>query len=299
MRKIVILLITLLFLLTGCKNTPFEPNVKLSKDTYERNEDLDLTKVLVDVDNVGLTFKVAEGSVNTTKPGVYQVTFTISKKSQSTQRTYTFYVKDEDAPVINCDSIIEIKYGSSFILKNYVTATDAIDGDVNDSIRFTGAIDVWTVGSYPITILAYDRYNNEGSKAVTVKVVKDVTDSYKSLIYGVYKDMTITSGTIPTLTLNPNNTFKIILSTGSMANAYSGWYIQYEDMIYLYSEYFDFGSRTEENVIKLFVEIDGSLRFDSYIPTLFAPCMGDSFVKTGDVVEEPVEDAGNTEATPE
>lgn len=285
MRKFILIMMILCMLLTGCSSKEFEPNVKQSTEVLELDQEVDPLTLLVDVEEAGLTFEVVESNLDTKTPGDYSITYKISSGRKSTEKTFEFKVKDNDAPTIEVDDTINILYGGSFILKDYAKATDERDGDVSDSLHFTGSINTYSVGSYKITILANDQFGNEASKEVTVNVNADEKNTYKETICGTYTDTSYTAGQAPTLTLNSDGTFELYLNSCTVVNLVEGEYMQYEDVLYLISDDHRFFSPNEADLVRFVVQIDGTLMFDSQLETC-APNYGDVFAKGVTTVNE-------------
>ncbi|MBQ6655523.1 MAG: DUF5011 domain-containing protein [Erysipelotrichaceae bacterium] len=278
MRKLFISFICILLVLSGCKSKTFEPVVSLKQDILELDQDIDPLDLLQDVQGLGLAFEVVSTDLNTSVPGTYSITYRISYNRDTVEKTYEVTVKDNDPPVIECPDKIEILYGNPFIFRQYAKATDYQDGDVTDLMHYEGVINTYKEGTYEITLIAPDRFNNTSSKTVTITVTKDKDESYRESICGTYKDSSYTSGQAPTLTLNNDGTFLLYISNCSLLNLVEGTYMQYEDILYLTSPDYEFSYTPEENLVRFIVQVDGSLMFDSQL-NLCAPNYGDVFEK--------------------
>ena len=57
--------------------------------------------------------------------------------------------------------------------------------------------------------------------------------------------------------------------------------MQYEDVLYMTSEDYEFSYTAEENLVRFIVQIDGTLMFDSHL-SLCAPSYGDIFEKSNE-----------------
>lgn len=285
MRKFILSFTLLCLILTACSAKEFEPNVKQTTEVLELDQEVDPLTLLVDVDEANLTFEVLESNLDVKTPGDYKITYKISSGKKSTEKTFDFVVKDNDAPTIEMDDTINILYGDSFILKDYAVATDERDGDVSDSLHFTGSINTYSVGSYNITVIANDRFGNEATKEVTVNVNEDEKNTYKETICGTYTDTSYSSGQAPTLTLKNDGTFELYLNSCTVMNLVEGQYMQYEDVLYLVSDDHRFFSPNEADLVRFVVQIDGTLMFDSQLE-LCAPNYGDIFAKGVTTVTE-------------
>ncbi len=279
MRKFILILAILCLFLNGCSNKNFEPNVKQTVEILELKQEVDPLTLINDVDDVGLTFEVVNSNLDVNTPGTYNITYKVSLGKKNTEMTFEFTVKDNDAPTIEMDDTINILYGGSFILKDYAKATDERDGDVSDSLHFTGSINTYKIGTYTIQVIASDRFGNEASKEVTVNVNVDEKNTYKETICGTYTDSSYTGGQAPTLTLKNDGTFELYLNSCTVVNLVEGEYMQYDDVLYLISPDHRFFSPNEADLVRFIVQIDGTLLFDSQLE-LCAPNYGDIFSKT-------------------
>ncbi|MCR5067321.1 MAG: DUF5011 domain-containing protein [Erysipelotrichaceae bacterium] len=278
MRRLFISFICTLLVLSGCKSKTFEPVVSLKQEILDLNQEIDPIDLLQDVQGLGLAFEVVSTDLNTSAPGTYSITYRISYNRDSVEKTYEVTVKDNDPPVIECPDTIEILYGNPFVFTKYAKATDYQDGDVTELMHYEGVINTYKEGSYDITIIAADRFNNTSIKKVTITVTKDKNESYRESICGTYKDSSYTSGQAPTLTLNSDGTFSLYISNCSLLNLVEGTYMQYEDVLYLTSPDYEFSYTAEEDLVRFIVQVDGSLMFDSQL-NLCAPNYGDVFEK--------------------
>jgi hypothetical protein len=278
MRKKILIALSILFILTGCNSKNFDPIVSQVVEVIELNSTEDPTTFLKDVEEVGLVFTVVSSDLDVTKAGVYTIVYNISQGNKSVERTYTIKVRDYDGPIITVEDSIDILYGGTFILKDVASAYDETDGDVSESLHYQGSIDNYTIGSYTITIVATDQFDNVTTREVVVNVKNDEKASYKKTLCGTYKDITYLTGQAPTLTLKEDGTFELYLNSCSVVNLVTGKYMQYQDTLYLVSDDYRFNSIDEENLVRFKIQIDGTLIFDSQLD-LCAPNYGDIFSK--------------------
>ena len=285
MRKKIVIALSILLAIVGCSSKDFEPIVSQVVEIIEINSN-DPATFLKDVEEVGLQFTVVSSDLDVTKVGVYTIVYNISLGHKNVERSYTIKVRDYDGPVINMDDSIDILYGGSFVLKDLATAYDEVDGDVSESLHYQGSIDAYTVGSYKITVVANDQFDNITTKEVVVNVKKDDKQSYIKTICGTYEDISYLTGQAPTLTLNEDGTFELYLNSCSVFNLVTGNYKQYRDTLYLVSGNYRFNAVDEENLVRFKIQIDGTLLFDSQLD-LCAPNYGDIFSKEnkGDLTE--------------
>ena len=133
------------------------------------------------IDNIDgdITENVAvTGTVDTSTPGVYNITYSVSDKSNnsaiSKKRTVTV-VADKVPPVlkINGQNELNIKAGVSYVELG-ASATDNIDGDLTDSITISGAVNVNQPGVYVITYAVSDNDGNNVNAIRTINVADSV-----------------------------------------------------------------------------------------------------------------------------
>ncbi len=131
------------------------------------------------------------GSVDTSTPGAYNITYSVSDKSNnsaiSKKRTVTV-VADKVAPVltINGQKELEIKAGGSY-LELGASAIDNIDGDLSDSITISGTVNANQPGVY---VLTYAVNDNDGNDVNAIRTIT-VTDSVPPVI-SILGDFAIT-----------------------------------------------------------------------------------------------------------
>ncbi|MDP6608285.1 MAG: DUF5011 domain-containing protein, partial [Vicinamibacterales bacterium] len=105
--------------------------------------------------------------------GVTLVTCTaVDAVGNSTSGSFTVTVLDVTGPVVTLLGLdpATVEAGDAFSDPG-ATASDAVDGDVTESIIVTGSVDTSTVGLYERTYTAWDNSDNPGSATRTVNVV--------------------------------------------------------------------------------------------------------------------------------
>lgn len=111
--------------------------------------------------------------VDTSKPGDYEVKYTVSDSSDNkTEETRTVHVTDTTAPeiVLKGDDCVMIKKGDKYEEPGY-TAEDNCDGDITDNVTVSGdKVDTDTVGKYTINYEVEDSSGNKGSASRVVRV---------------------------------------------------------------------------------------------------------------------------------
>lgn len=135
----------------------FDPLQGVTADDYQ---DGDLTTEI----------KVA-GDVDTSKPGDYELTYTITDKNGTVttlKRTVTVFAT---APTLDVSKVpTELKVGDQFNPKANVTAVSPY-GDV--IVAIDGSVDTSKPGSYELAYTATDKFGQKTVKQVTINVVAD------------------------------------------------------------------------------------------------------------------------------
>ncbi len=118
--------------------------------------------------------KVTSNNVNTSIPGVYQVTYSVTDKENATvTKTIKVVVKENSKPTITADDI-EIKIGSTFNAMSNVKALDKEDGDITSKIKITSNnVNTKVVGTYKVVYEVTDSNGGKTTKERIVSVVKD------------------------------------------------------------------------------------------------------------------------------
>ncbi len=132
--------------------------------------DFDLNKYVTITDNSGSVNVNTSAIVDTT---LAEQTINIGVTDDSgnyAEALLTIVTKDVDAPVINCESSIQITQGDSFNILSYVSVVDGKDGDLTSQATITGTVDTSTAGTYSIKISVSDSSGNTSEKWITVTV---------------------------------------------------------------------------------------------------------------------------------
>ena len=144
------------------------------------------------------------GNVDTSIPGEYTITYTVSnekgKNTQTLERKVI--VKDNIPPTIelNGNSTLTLTVGSKYEEKG-ASAKDNIDGDITSKIIVDGTVDSSNPGTYELEYNISDSSGNTASIKRTVKVIeKKVSSTTASnglpvLMYHFFYDKTKSSGT--------------------------------------------------------------------------------------------------------
>ena len=124
--------------------------------------------------NLTKSIKKTKNTVDTTKAGTYEITYSVTDSyNQTTTKTIKVVVLGDEAPVINADDK-DVLINSEFNPLVGVTATDIEDGDLTDKIKVTeNNVDITKSGTYKITYEVVDSFKNKTTKTINVKVVKE------------------------------------------------------------------------------------------------------------------------------
>ena len=119
---------------------------------------------------------VIAGSVNTSIPGIYYITYTVKDSSGNTTiAKRTVKVVDSIHPVVtlNGSSYVTVPVFNTYTELG-ATASDNFDGDLTAQIVRAGTVNPNVVGTYYVTYTAKDSSNNATTAKRTVKVVDKV-----------------------------------------------------------------------------------------------------------------------------
>lgn len=169
--------------------TNSEPVINASDKEVKINSSFDFMKDVSasDKEDGNITNKVTyDGKVDTSKAGVYKVTYKVTDSSNFTSnKTVNITVKGESVPTIDVNNK-EISAFTSFDYLDGVKAYDDTDGDITKNITYTGSVDVDKVGEYSITYSVVNSLGKSVSKTIVVKVIpneKPVIDVKDKTIY--------------------------------------------------------------------------------------------------------------------
>ena len=114
---------------------------------------------------------VGVGTVNTSIPGSYTLTYNASDSSgNSNVITRTVQVQNNENPIITINGLNPIEHEVNTTYNDSgATAVDALGNDVN--VVQSGEIDIKIIGNQTITYTATDSYGNTATSTRTVKVI--------------------------------------------------------------------------------------------------------------------------------
>ncbi|HDR7512924.1 TPA: DUF5011 domain-containing protein, partial [Bacillus toyonensis] len=138
-----------------------------------------------DKEDGDITSKVTvNGSVDTSKPGTYELTYTVldSKGHKvTTKQTVTVKQKVEpkdDVPVLTVPAEATINIGDKFNPMAGVSATDKEDGDITSKVTVDGSVNASKPGTYELTYTVLDSKGHTviAKQTVTVKQKVETTN---------------------------------------------------------------------------------------------------------------------------
>ncbi|WP_186579851.1 immune inhibitor A domain-containing protein [Aquibacillus kalidii] len=116
---------------------------------------------------------VVTGEVDSTTPGEYTLTYTVTDSSNNEfSVTRTVSVVDTTAPALTLtgETTVVVEGATEYVEPGF-TATDIVDGDVTETVKVSGNVDVNKVGNYVLTYTVVDAAGNEAVATRTVSVV--------------------------------------------------------------------------------------------------------------------------------
>ncbi|MBC1552218.1 DUF5011 domain-containing protein [Listeria booriae] len=124
--------------------------------------------------NLTSSVKITANDVDTTKAGVYHVTYSVTDSDGNvTTKQVTVTVVSNDFPTIEATDHT-LKKGATFDPLADVSATDKEDGDMTKDIKVTANdVDTSKEGTYHVTYTVTDSDNNTTTKTITVTVTSN------------------------------------------------------------------------------------------------------------------------------
>lgn len=154
-----------------------QPSISAVDLEFEINSEYDLLDGVTasDKEDGNLTNKIEFiDNVDITRPGTYQVTYTVEDESRfSVSKTVNVVVTGVPEPVINAEDIQVAQY-TEFNAKQYATANDVVDGNITGNIKIIeDTVNMNVVGEYKVTYSITNSYNKTVNKTIKVTVVEN------------------------------------------------------------------------------------------------------------------------------
>ncbi|MDA1876414.1 DUF5011 domain-containing protein [Bacillus cereus group sp. BY112LC] len=154
-----------------------------------------------DKEDGDITDKVTvDGNVDTSKPGTYELTYTVSDSKghkvtakQNVTVKQTVVPKDE-VPVLTAPTKTTINVGDKFDPMAGVSATDKEDGDITDKVTVDGNVDTSKPGTYELTYTVSDSKGHKVTAKQTVTVKQKVETTNEAPVLTVPFTTTLSVG---------------------------------------------------------------------------------------------------------
>ena len=187
------------FMLVGYAALDTEaPEILTETLELELNQDIDQSLINV-VDNSddrsALTVVVDQSAYDKSQEGTYTVTVTAADSfNNESTREITVINKDRKAPVFVLNeagegystdgNVLNVRYGSSGDIKNYVKAIDdninsGNNGDLTAFINQENTLDTATLGARYVTVNVQDDAGNEARQIIPLYIIDDVAPELK------------------------------------------------------------------------------------------------------------------------
>ncbi|MDA7675713.1 DUF5011 domain-containing protein, partial [bacterium] len=166
------------------------------------------------------------GSVNTSTPGAYALTYNVSDGAgnAATEVTRTVNVMDQVGPVITLNGPANVQHEAGIPYKDPgATATDNLD---SVPLITTGTVDVNTAGTYTLTYTATDAAGNAANALIRTVVVADTMAPVITLQGSAEMDVFINAPFVDPGSI-VNDSFESVLTatvTGNVDTATAGVY---------------------------------------------------------------------------
>lgn len=169
-----------------------------------------------DKEDGNLTDKIKiTNPVDTSKLGIYTISYNVKDKAGNESATVTRTVKviDTVKPVVNVngEATVTIERGSTY-LDAGATSSDNYDGNLTSKITVKSDVDTANIGTYTVTYSVSDASNNYAIATRTVKVIDTVSPTAKVS----YDVTTLTNGNVM-VTMTPSEPITVT-NNGGLVN---------------------------------------------------------------------------------
>ncbi len=137
------------------KPSQLELNISTEEVLVDYEEEFDASSMVLSGSYDQLLLPIVDTSIY----GPQVITFMATLDQQQVKVNRTIFVKDDIAPVIEGEELIELKYDSEFDILSVFSVTDNIDENLE--LELIGDLDRLTAGEYPLQVKAVDSSNNE------------------------------------------------------------------------------------------------------------------------------------------
>ncbi|MDD6466964.1 MAG: hypothetical protein PUF50_02160 [Erysipelotrichaceae bacterium] len=282
MKKLTLVLLCLIFFISGCssKKSTFNPSISQVIKEIEVNTDYD-PLTFIRCNDSGMTVDVITDEIIIHTLGVYNVEYEITdtKSKETCTRSFLITVVDKIAPVIYLTDEISIPVNHDLDLSSFVQIQDNYDANLMSKLTIEGEYDTSKVGEYRITLIVRDSSQNEARKTVTVYVEDDDQQTEDDTIYGTYSvpynNDYITN---PRLVLLKDHTFSLTINYCSGMQTFTGTFTENDLYVTLTSDGFTFDDNPSSSTITIQKNEDGSLTYMSSYAAC-SPIKNDIFYK--------------------
>lgn len=123
--------------------------------------------------NITSSINVTNNTVDTSKPGNYEVTYEVTD-SDGNKASFTRTVVVTEAPIITGDSETQLNPNADFDPMSTIQATDKEDGDITNAVKVTNnTVDTSKPGSYFVTYEVIDSDGNISDTFIRTVIVTE------------------------------------------------------------------------------------------------------------------------------
>lgn len=146
----------------------------------ELNDDLSVSNLIKDKNGYEITN--VEDKIDTSKLGEQTITIKYKKNQKKLETSIKINIIDTKAPVIECQSELEVKVGEEIDLLKMANVTDNSGEKINLTVE--GDYDSSKEGEYNLTYVAIDASGNKTTEKFLLKVIseKEEKTSYPKLV---------------------------------------------------------------------------------------------------------------------
>ena len=169
---LLILLLMVTFVFAGCtENTSIDFYLNESVDTISVGETYDDPGVTAIINGFDYHTEVTENTVDTSETGIYHITYTLHHLDRTLTLTRVVTVIDDTPPTITLNPGKDTLTTGETWTDASVEVTDNTEGPID--IDIIGSVDTSTPGTYEITYVATDDYENQNHLTRIVTVLDD------------------------------------------------------------------------------------------------------------------------------
>lgn len=156
------------------------PDVTVQTYHYFMGDEFDPNQFIKEYHDFTTVNAKIDKDIDLTKKGTYKldVTFYDEGHNEVVKQCELIVEKDEEAPVIEVDSVLNVNKGDTLLYKQLIRVHDNRDGEMNNYEIDNSQVNLTRVGVYTVTISATDENKNTAKKTIKVKVnLKDKSEA--------------------------------------------------------------------------------------------------------------------------